>query len=285
MPAAIALGTSTFTMSALPGTPAIQNAIPMPFFGTTQFAAPGLGIIASAIMLGFGLWWLARAEAKARGNGEGYGEEAAPAELAAPANDAAQDLIVRERATTASTFDPAEISHGHQSDAAPPIALAVLPLAIVVAVNLLMSLFILPRLDASYLAEEVWGSTSLSAVGGVWAVATALAAAIVTLIAVNHRRLPALRASMDAGANASALPVLSVASLVGFGAVVAAFPAFAVVRDWVLSIEGGPLVSLAVATNVLASLTGSESGGLTIALDALGSTYLRIANEQASTPG
>src|SRR5262249_4696338 len=62
MPAAIALGTSTFTMSALPGTPAIQNAIPMPFFGTTAFAAPGLGIIAALIMLGFGLWWLHRAE-------------------------------------------------------------------------------------------------------------------------------------------------------------------------------------------------------------------------------
>ncbi len=55
MPAAIVLGTSTFTMSALPGTPAIQNAIPMPFFGTTPFAAPGLGILASIIMLGFGL--------------------------------------------------------------------------------------------------------------------------------------------------------------------------------------------------------------------------------------
>jgi H+/gluconate symporter-like permease len=40
IPAAILLGTSTFTMSALPGTPAIQNAIPMPFFGTTPFAAP-----------------------------------------------------------------------------------------------------------------------------------------------------------------------------------------------------------------------------------------------------
>jgi len=36
MPAAIALGTSTFTMSALPGHPSIQNAIPMPFFGTTR---------------------------------------------------------------------------------------------------------------------------------------------------------------------------------------------------------------------------------------------------------
>ena len=75
MPAAIALGTSTFTMSALPGTPAIQNAIPMPFFGTTPFAAPGLGVIASAIMLGFGLWWLARAEAVARSKGEGYGAD------------------------------------------------------------------------------------------------------------------------------------------------------------------------------------------------------------------
>ena len=64
MPAAIALGTSTFTMSAMPGTPSIQNAIPMPFFGTTPFAAPGLGIIASAIMLGFGVWWLKRAETR-----------------------------------------------------------------------------------------------------------------------------------------------------------------------------------------------------------------------------
>src|SRR5215831_6314960 len=76
MPAAIALGTSTFTMSALPGTPAIQNAIPMPFFGTTPFAAPGLGLIASAVMLGFGLWWLQRAEARALKAGEGFGSVA-----------------------------------------------------------------------------------------------------------------------------------------------------------------------------------------------------------------
>ena len=105
------------------------------------------------------------------------------------------------------------------------------------------------------------------------------------LIAVNYRRLPSLRGTMDAGANASALPVLSVASLVGFGSVVAALPAFAMVRDWVLGIEGGPLVSLAVATNVLASLTGSASGGLTIALDALGGAYMQIAAEQGIDPG
>jgi H+/gluconate symporter-like permease len=71
---------------------------------------------------------------------------------------------------------------------------------------------------------------------------------------------------------------------VGFGAVVAALPAFAVVRDWVLGIGGGPLVSLSVATNILAALTGSASGGLTIALDALGETYMRLAAEQGIDP-
>jgi len=147
-----------------------------------------------------------------------------------------------------------------------------------------MSLVVLPQLDVSFLAEERFGATSLSAVAGVWSVVTALLAAILTVVAINWQRLPALRETMDSGANASVLPVLSVASLVGFGAVVAAVPAFDIVRDWVLSIEGGPLVSLAVATNLLAALTGSASGGLTIALDALGSTYTRLAVEHGIDP-
>ena len=279
MPAAIILGTSTFTMSALPGTPSIQNAIPMPFFGTTPFAAPGLGIIASLIMLGFGLWWLRRAESSARRSGEGYG-----AEPSGSVEAAATDEMVRERATTAREFDPAEIHHGHHSDSVPTILVAALPLVVVVLVNLTMSLFILRRMDFSFLAEERWGGTSISAVAGVWSVVVALAAAIASVIVFNRGRLPALRESMDAGANASVLPALSVASLVGFGAVIAALPAFAVVRDWVLAIEGGPLVSLAVATNVLAALTGSASGGLTIALDALGQTYMTIAAQTGINP-
>ncbi len=279
MPAAIVLGTSTFTMSALPGTPSIQNAIPMPFFGTTPFAAPGLGIIAAAIMLGFGLWWLSRAEAAARRAGEGYG-----ADESATGDRAAGDELVRERATTAREFDPAEIHHGKRSTSVPPVFFAALPLVVVVAVNLLMSLVVLPRFDFSYLAEERWGATSISAVAGVWSVVVALAAATATVIACNRERLTGLRESMDAGANASVLPALSVASLVGFGAVIAALPAFAIVRNWVLAIEGGPLVSLAVATNVLAALTGSASGGLTIALDALGRTYMTIAAQTGLSP-
>jgi H+/gluconate symporter-like permease len=279
MPAAIVLGTSTFTMSALPGTPSIQNAIPMPFFGTTPFAAPGLGIVAALIMLGFGLWWLNRAEQAARRRGESFG-----AETSVQPDAADDDEHVRERATTAREFDPAEIHHGHHSDTTPSPFIAALPLGVVVAVNLTMSFLVLPRLDFSFLAEERFGGTSISAVAGVWSVVVALAVAIVAVVLCNRRRLPALRQSVDAGANASALPALSVASLVGFGAVVAALPAFAVVRDWVVGIEGGPLVSLAVATNVLAALTGSASGGLTIALDALGATYMKIAAETGLNP-
>ncbi len=279
IPATVALGTSTFTMSALPGTPAIQNAIPIPFFGTTPLAAPGLGIIASAIMAGFGLWWLGRAAAAARRKGEGFG-----AALPGSSDRAAEDETVRQRATTAREFDLAEVNRGHPRRDGPAIGLAALPLLVVVSVNVLMTLVVLPDLDVSFLAEERFGATTLHAVGGVWSVVTALLAAIVTVLAVNWRRLRGVRETLDSGANASVLPILNVASLVGFGAVVAAVPAFEIVRSWVLSIEGGPLVSLAVATNLLSALTGSASGGLTIALEALGATYMRLASEHGIDP-
>jgi H+/gluconate symporter-like permease len=277
MPAAIVLGTSTFTMSALPGTPSIQNAIPMPFFGTTPFAAPVLGIIASLIMFGFGIWWLGREETRAKARGEDFGD-------GEPASGAVADEQLRERAALAHEFDPPELLRGKPSETPPAILSAALPIVVVVSVNLLMSIFVLPWLDTSYLAEARWGETSLAAVGGVWAVVTALATAILVVLLINHRRLPAIRETIDAGANASVLPAMSVASLVGFGAVVAALPAFAMVRDAVLGIEGGPLVSLAVATNALAALTGSASGGLSIALDALANIYMERAADIGLAP-
>jgi len=279
MPAAVCLGSSTFTMSALPGTPAIPNTIPMPFFGTTPFAAPGLGVIASGIMLAIGLWWLNRREAEARRNGEGFGGGGDQA------NAAVDDDVIRERAVASRDFDPAEIHRSAESPRDLPILFAALPLVVVIAVNLLMTFLVLPRLDTAFLAEPRWGGITLASVAGVWAVATALAAAIVVLLVLSGRRLPSVRQTMDAGANAAVLPVISVSSLVGFGAVVAAMPAFDLVRDWVLGIGGGPLVSLAVATNVLAALTGSASGGLTIALEALGPTYMTLARELSIDPG
>jgi H+/gluconate symporter-like permease len=268
IPPAIALGAFTFTMTAVPGTPAIQNAIPMAYFSTTLFATPGLGIIASATILGFGLWWLRVIEARARRAGEGYGSKT---------QAAADEQFTRERATNADNFDPAELPHGHRSEHLPPFVVAVAPIAVVLAVNLMMGLLVLPRAYTEFLAEPRFGETTLSAVSGVWSVVTALAGATLVLVLTLRRRLPELRKTLDAGANASVLPALNTASLVGFGAVVAALPAFAVVRDGFLAVPGGPLVSIAVAANVMGGITGSASGGLIIALNALGETYAHLA--------
>ena len=201
MPAAIMLGTSTFTMSALPGTPSIQNAIPMPFFSTTPFAAPGLGIIASFIMLGFGLWWLHRAENAARGKGEGYG-----AETPVRADAAADDEMVRERATTAREFDPAEIHRGRHSDTAPSVLVAALPLVIVVAVNLVSVIFCSATARLFLSCRRTLGQHFDFRGGSVWSVAVALTAAVATVILCNRKRLPSIRQSMDAGASSSVLP-------------------------------------------------------------------------------
>jgi H+/gluconate symporter-like permease len=251
----------------------------MPFFGTTPFAAPGLGIIASAIMLAFGVWWLGRQQAAARASAEGFGEGSPKT-----ASEIAGDDALRERAVASHEFDPAEIAHGKRAATRPEFGSAVAPIVVVILVNLVVSLIVLPRLDLSFLSRPEWGGVSPAAVTGVWSVVTALTMAILVVVALNWKRIPNLRATMDAGVNASALPAISVASLVGFGAVVAALPAFAMVRDAVLGIGGGPLVSLAVATNTLAALTGSASGGLTIALDALGATYLERAAQIGMDP-
>jgi H+/gluconate symporter-like permease len=282
MPAAIGLGAFTFTMSAMPGTPSVNNAIPMPYFGTTAFAAPGLGLIASAIILITGMWWLRRAEAKARLVGEGFTPRAKPS--GAAESKPAADEKTRSYATTAGDFDPAEIEHGKVADSEPTFFLAVLPLIVVIAVNFLMSLVVLPRLDFSFLAEEAWGGTTFQAVAGVWSVVLALAAGCLTVVIANWRRLQELRQTLDAGAIASVLPLLTVSSLVGFGAVVGALPAFATVRDAVLSIQGGPLISLTIAMNALAGLTGTASGGMAIALNALGDNFMTLAREYGINP-
>lgn len=277
LPATVGLGAFTFTMSVMPGTPSVNNAIPMPYFGTTTFAAPGLGIIASILIFIFGMWWLGRAERAARRAGEGYGG-------VAETGNSAIDEQTREQAAAAGDFDPAELPHGKSSNNLPPFFLAVLPLVVVIVTNFLMSLVIFPKVDFSFLEKYQWGGTTISAVGGVWSVIVALTAANLTVIAVNFRRLPSLRGSLDAGVNSAALPMLMIASLVGFGAVVAALPAFGTVRDAVFAIQGGPLVSLTVAMNVLAGLTGTASGGMAIVLNAFGDNFMNLAAEHGIDP-
>ncbi len=276
IPGALALGAFTFTMSALPGTPAIQNAIPMPFLGTTAFAAPGLGIVSGLVMFVLGVMWLDSRAARARAAGEGYGHhDDSPPVL---------DRTARERAQ-GEGFDIAELSpepaprKAADTDTLPPAMLAVLPIVVVIASNFLFIQLVAPRMDTAFLAEARFGATSIEAVRGVWAVIVALFLAILLLIAGNWNRLDDLRTSLDKGADASVLPIFNTASLVGFGAVVAALPVFGTISQAVLAIGGGnPLVSVAASVTVLSAITGSASGGMSIALDALGPTFVDMAH-------
>ena len=51
-----------------------------------------------------------------------------------------------------------------------------------------------------------------------------------------------------------------------------------------MGIQGSPLISQAVSVNILAGATGSASGGMGIALAALGDQYLQIAQATGIPP-
>lgn len=250
IPATIALGAFTFTMTALPGTPSIQNAIPMATFATTPFAAPGLGLIAGGIMLGLGLLWLRTRTARLAG-------EPPPVRKGAPSETAALPLW----------------------RAALPIA-SVAPMTLL---TLLMDQFILPGLDTSYLADPVYGATELARVKGLWSVIAALTFGLVLALVVSPP--PKILETTGAGAESSLLPLFNTASLVGFGAVIAILPGFEVLRSAIDGLSGGNVViSAALSSGLLSGITGSDSGGMSIALDVLGPTLVAQAVSQNVDP-
>ncbi|MCT4631197.1 MAG: GntP family permease [Firmicutes bacterium] len=252
IPASLALGSFTFTMTALPGTPQIQNAIPMSFFGTNSFAAPVLGLIGAAVMFGGGMFWITRRVKKAQAAGEGYGNHL---------NENIKEI---------------------DDDKLPSFFNAMLPIIIVLVVNYILSFIVFANMEAPYL-EELYG-TSISKVKGSWALIVALVVAILVAIIVNRKNIDDLKKTINDGAMGSLLAIMNTASEVGYGTVIKSLGAFAMVKTAILAIPGTPLISLAVSTSTLAGITGSASGGMSIALAALGETYMAKAQALGINP-
>jgi len=247
IPATIALGAFTFTMTALPGTPSIQNAIPMATFGTTPFAAPGLGVIAAAAMLGLGMIWL------------------------------------RYRARALAGEAPPVMPPASPRDVPLPLWAALAPILSVGVVTLAMGWVVLPAMQTGYLALPQYGETDLRRVGGVWSVITALTVALVLALALS--RPPQLMKTLNDGAESALLPLFNTASLVGFGAVIASLPGFEVLRQGLDGLSGGNVVvTAALSSGALAGITGSASGGMSIALDVLGPSLMAQAAAQSVDP-
>ena len=255
IPGAIALGSFTFTMTALPGTPQIQNAIPMPFFKTTVYAAPILGTIAGILMFAIGTWWLMSRAKAANARGEFYGDH--------------PNEVVKE-------FDSANL---------PNVWVAMMPIAIVLVLNFVLSEYVLTAnaTGYEYLKNKPF-ETNLGAVRGIWSLVISLVVAIVFAIAVNWKRFASVKDCVNSGVFGSMLPILNTASEVGYGNVVKTLGAFAIIQAALLGISDNPLITSAIATNVLAGITGSASGGMSIALGAMGETFYQAALVRGINP-
>lgn len=251
IPGSIALGAFTFTMTALPGTPQIQNVIPTKYFGTDTYAAPIIGIVGALTMFLFGMWWLSRRYKKALAKGEGYG--------------------------TGHKNEPEQIDVTNL----PNFWVALTPLLSVLVFNYVFTKYILTW-DESMLEPF---NLTLKSVVGVWAIIIALIIGIVLAIVLNYRIIKGkIVKSLNEGTIGSLLAIMNTASEVGFGNVISALPGFAAIAAAMVGIKGTPLISEAVSVNVLAGITGSASGGMSIALETLGAKYLELATQYGLDP-
>jgi H+/gluconate symporter-like permease len=257
LPPTIALGAFTFTMDALPGTPQIQNSIPMKFFNTDLYAAPLFGTVGGIIIFVGGMLFLESRRRKLQATGEGYG--------------------VLEAESTI------------QKMTLPSPLIAAIPLISVLAVTLLLQKVVFPQWDISSWAGEPPYKMDLNTLKGTmnnWALIIALSVGVLLATLLNPKQLSGkLANAISLGATGSLLAIMNTASEVGFGNVVKVLPGFKTIAESMMSIGrgGSPLLSEAITVNVLSGVTGSASGGLSIALDSFGAEYLRWAQEHGTS--
>jgi len=255
IPATIALGAFTFTMDSLPGSPQIQNIIPTTFFKTTTWAAPWLGLIGAAFILVVGLLYIENRLRAARARGEGYGT------------------------------DLRNEPEPFEAEKLPNPWIALSPLVIVGVANFVLT-HAIPRAYGTT-HEITLGAkpivTQISSVAAIWAVEGALLLGILTVFAFAWRPVVTKFADGSKAAVAGALLAsLNTASEYGFGGVIALLPGFALVSDALKAIPN-PLINEAISVTVLAGITGSASGGMSIALAAMADTFIAAA-EAAKIP-
>ncbi|WP_446897921.1 GntP family permease [Clostridium sp. LBM24168] len=260
IPVTIGVGCLTFTMDALPGTPQIQNSIPMKFFNTDLYSAPVFGILGSIILLVGGLTYIEWRRRSLKAVGEGYGTN----HINEPVNVSDENL--------------------------PSPALAILPLVTVLVLSLVLQKLIFPHWDiASWVTQAPYNIDKNSVIGSMnnWALIISLVVGVIMALLINPKALKGnVSQGLSAGAIGSLLAVMNTASEVGYGNVIKTLPGFSGIANALININpnGTPLLSEAVTVNVMAGVTGSASGGMSIALDMFHTKYLDWAANTGISP-
>ena len=252
IPGTIAVGAFSFTMDALPGSPQIQNIIPTTFFKTNNWAAPWLGVVGSIFILLAGLAYLSWRRKQAAARGEGYGE-------------------------------------GHHNEPEvfadewlPNPWIAILPLVMVGVLNRVFTAWIPQAYGMTHEMTLAGGSkpivTEVSKIAAIWAVEAALLMGILTVLVFAFKTVSAKFAEgTKAAVSGSLLASINTASEYGFGAIIAGLPGFLIVAEALKSIPN-PLVNEAITVTTLAGITGSATGGMSIALAAMADQFIAAAN-------
>ena len=250
IPGTIALGAFTFTMTSLPGTPEIQNVIPMRYFGTDTFSAPSIGIISSLLMLLLGMSWLTYRVKKAEKSGEEYGYNYIDE------NDIDSSLL-------------------------PNVFLSVSPILLIFISNLFFSKVFYKLVDGSYLSQY---NLVLDNVSGTWSVIISIVISILFILILNFRKISNLNKVLNEGISNSFLPLLSSSAIVGYGSVIKSLPVFVTLQSVILNISSNPIISEALSVNIICGITASASGGLTITLDALAPKFIEMSQALNISP-
>jgi H+/gluconate symporter-like permease len=254
IPGTIALGAFTITMDALPGSPQIQNIIPTTFFNTNTWAAPWLGVIGGLFIIAMGMAYLQLMRRRAAAAGEGYGT------------------------------DLKNEPEPYEAETLPNPWVALSPLVVVGVMNLVFTSLIPKFYGKTHEFAQSEGAkpivTEVGKVTAIWAVEAALLLGILTVFVFAWKAVTAKFADGSKAAIAgSLLASMNTASEYGFGGVIAALPGFLVIADALKAIPN-PLINEAITVTSLAGITGSASGGMSIALAAMSETF--IANAQAA---
>ncbi len=246
LPAAIALGAFTFTMTALPGSPQYLNTLPIKYFDTTIYAGPVLGLIGAAIMFFGGTYVLNREAKKAKAKGEGYGQHE---------NEGIQEF----------------------KGSLPKFGLSVTPIVIVFIINFIMTRFYVknPAVIESYKAAGY-------AVNGTWPVIVGLTVAILVILFTMRKHIVNPNKQIFDGAVGALLPIFNTGSEVGYGGVIKSLAAFGTVKAGIVALSIPSIFKVAISTTLLAGIVGSASGSTAITLEVLAKQFLTMnINPQA----